>query len=130
MNAWTIFWRDRRGGSAVEFGLLLPVFVMLILGAMSASQMMFAVNSLHYAVEEAARCGAINTTTCGTLAATEQFAQGRYSGPAIQLQRFDATNASCGRHVRATGRFRLEAGIAVWNVPVSAESCFAIPVTT
>lgn len=123
------FWRDARGGSAVEFGLLLPVFVMLILGAISASQLMFAVNSLHYAVEEAARCGAINTAACGTLTETQDFAKGRYSGPKLQAQ-FVASDAGCGRRVRATGAFRLEAGVAAWDVPIAAESCFATPLPT
>lgn len=126
MKSFVAFWRDRRGASAVEFGLLLPVFLMLIIGTISASQLMFAMNSLHFAVEEAARCGAINTTTCGSLAATETFARARYSGPSVEAQ-FVASNAGCGRLVRATGEFRLEAGVAVWDVPVSAESCFAIP---
>lgn len=125
MSRLPAFWRDRRGGSAAEFGLLLPVFVMLILGGISASQLMFAVNSLHYAVEEAARCGGINTVTCGTLTETERFAEGRYDGSA--QARFVASNAGCGRRVRATAAFKLDAGVATWDVPISAESCFARP---
>ncbi|WP_309087963.1 pilus assembly protein [Phenylobacterium sp.] len=123
------FWRDRRGASAVEFGLLLPLFVMLILGGISVSQLMFAVNSLHFAVEEAARCGAINTTACGTLLATETYARERYSGPNVAAQ-FDATDAACGRRVTVSGQYRLEAGVATWNVPLSAESCFAAPLAS
>jgi len=129
MTRLATFWRDRRGASAVEFGLLLPVFVMLILGPISVSQLMFAVNSLHYAVEEAARCGAVNTTACGSLSQTEAFARSRYSGPKVAAT-FVATDAGCGRRVRATGAFQLETGVKRVDVPLTAESCFAAPLAT
>lgn len=129
MSRLATFWRDRRGASAVEFGLLLPVFVVMILGTISVSQLMFAVNSLHYAVEEAARCGAVNTTACGSLSQTEAYARSRYAGPTVSAT-FVASDAGCGRRVRVTGAFKLETGLKVLDVPLTAESCFAAPLAT
>lgn len=129
MSGLATFWRDRRGASAVEFGLLLPVFVMLTLGTINLSQLMFAVNSLHYAVEEAARCGAIDTTACGSLSKTEAFARSRYSGPEVAAN-FVASDTGCGRRVLVTGAFKLETGVTVLNIPLTAESCFAAPLAT
>lgn len=129
MSRLLTFWRDRRGNSAIEFGLLLPLFLMMILGTIGVSQLMFAVNSLHYAVEEAARCGAINTTVCGSLTETEDYARVRYTGPNVEPE-FTATDTGCGRRVRATAAFKLEAGVLTWDVPLAAESCFAAPEPT
>jgi Flp pilus assembly protein TadG len=57
-------WADRRGATALEFGLVLPAFVMLILGVINTAQLAHAVSSMNFAVEEAARCSAVNETVC------------------------------------------------------------------
>lgn len=129
MSRPVTFWRDRSGASAVEFGLLLPMFVMLIVGTLGVSQLMFAVNSLHFAVEEAARCGAVDTTACGSLSQTEAFARSRYKGPQVAAT-FVATDANCGRRVQVTGAYQLQTGVATLDIPLTAESCFAAPLAT
>ena len=52
------------GATAVEFALVLPPFLMLFLGILSACLAVFAAASLHYAAEGAARCFSINA--CST----------------------------------------------------------------
>lgn len=120
------FGRDEHGGSVVEFALVLPIFLMLLLGTIHAALLMFAVSSLHYAVEEAARCSAVNAVDCATSVATAAFAEAQYRGPDVDAQ-FVAADAACGREVRVTGSFVLHAGVGHWNVPVAARACFAAP---
>ena len=64
--AWRRLWADRSGASAVEFAIVLPVFVLLVLGSISAALLTFSVSSLNYAVEDAARCAAVNKVLCST----------------------------------------------------------------
>jgi len=49
------FWRDRAGSVAIEFGLVLPIFAMLIFGLAEVSLIQFAASSLQGASTEAAR---------------------------------------------------------------------------
>ena len=56
------FLRDPSGSSAVEFAVVGPVFLMLVIGMMYGCLMIFSTASLHYAVEEGARCASIRTT--------------------------------------------------------------------
>jgi Flp pilus assembly protein TadG len=46
---------DRRGASAVEFALVMPVFAILMFGAMAFGQAFYALGSVQWAVERTAR---------------------------------------------------------------------------
>ena len=114
---------DRRGSTALEFGLVLPAFVMLVLGVINTAQLAHAVSSMNFAVEEAARCSAVNEVVCPGAAATETYAASKYLGPAISPV-FDATDAGCGHTVTATATYELNVVFGVWNIPLSAEACY------
>lgn len=114
---------DRRGATALETALVFPVFAMVVVGVINASQLAHAVSSMNFAVQEAARCSAVNEVVCGTALATEAYAATKYSGPAIGAV-FDSTTVGCGHTVTATGQFELNVAIAVYDVPISAEACF------
>ena len=117
------FWRDTRGATAMELALLLPVFVMLIFGLINTSLMAGALSGMHYAVEEASRCYAVNKTTCGSVTATRTYAQAKYRGPGPEPT-FDITSAGCGHTVTATTTFKLELALTVIDVPLSATACY------
>jgi Flp pilus assembly protein TadG len=114
---------DRRGATALEFALVLPCFVMLVVGVINVSQLAHAVSSMNFAVEEAARCSAVNETLCGSDTATETFAATKYLGPPISPV-FDSTSVGCGHRVTATGTFELNVAVVVYDVPITAEACF------
>ena len=116
-------WGDIRGSAAIELGLTLPIFGMLLFGAIDASQLVGAVSGMHYAVEEAARCSAVNSTLCGSAGATATYAQGRYQGPAISPA-FTSASATFGKRVNATATFQLNIAVAVLDVPLSAQACY------
>lgn len=108
------------GATAVEFALVLPSFLMLFLGILSACLAVFAAASLHYAAEGAARCFSINA--CSTATATQSYAQSLYHGP--NSPTFLASTASCGHQVSGTLNFVLGAGTGQWTIPLSATACF------
>ena len=114
---------DTQGGAAIELGLALPIFGMLLFGAIDASQLIGAISGMHYAVEEAARCSAVNGTLCGSAGATNTFAQGRYQGPNI-TPAFTTISSTCGKQVIATATFHLNIAVAILDVPLSAQACY------
>jgi len=111
------------GGAAIEYALVLPAFISLLIGGLCAGNLAFAVNSLHYAVQDAARCAAVKTTVCTNSTTIVDYAKGRYSGPQISPN-FAYSTAGCGHTVSATGAYPIILAAATINVPISASACF------
>ena len=57
----------RRGVAAVEFAVLLPVFVLLVLGTIEATSMIFLQQTLEIAAYEGARVGLVPDSTAGNV---------------------------------------------------------------
>jgi len=120
------------GTTAVEFAMVLPPFVMLMLGIISASVAVYTEASMHYAAEGAARCYSVSTAanagSCGSPTATQSYAQNLYRG--LGSPTFTASNPACGFQVNATLNVVLNAGVkqdltpAQWTIPLSATACF------
>jgi Flp pilus assembly protein TadG len=110
------------GSAAVEFALVIPPFIMLILGILSACLAVFTAASLHYAVEGAARCYSVNSTQCGTATAAQTYARALYQGP--NSPTFVASTPSCGHQVSGTLNYVLDAFSQQWTIPLSATACF------
>jgi len=117
------FRRHAGGGAALEYAIILPAFITLVVGGLCAGNLAFAVNSLHYAVQDAARCAAVKTTVCTSSATTVTYAQGRYSGPKISPV-FAYSTGGCGHTVSASGTYPIILAAATINVPVSASACY------
>lgn len=117
-------WRcDQHGATAVEFAFVLPVVAAMIIGTMSVSQLVGVLNGMHFAVEEAARCSAVNDALCPTIAATQTFATSRFKLPG-HPPTFVASAAGCGHTVTATTTYELNFVFSKIGVPLSATSCF------
>jgi len=115
--------RDDRGGAAVESALVLPVFITLLVGGICVGNLLFAINGLHYAVQDAARCAAVKTTICMDDSTTVTYAQNRYSGPKISPIFTSSTNG-CGHTVQGTASYPLMLAAYTVNVPISASACY------
>src|SRR5258708_3963917 len=123
---------DERGSSAVEFAMILPPFLILVLAVFNLSYLAYAASSLHWTVEQAARCAAIsqrNTSlSCGTMTSTKTYAASIYKGPSIGLSTssFTLTNDTTNkcRKVAASGTYNIGAGFVSVNAPLSATACF------
>jgi Flp pilus assembly protein TadG len=117
------FAQDRRGATAVEFGLLLPVFLMLTVGVINVSLLTNAVSSMNFAVQEAARCSSVNHTTCPNADSTATFALSKYKGPNIRPT-FVSNTTGCGHTVTANANFDLNVAIYVYHFPIRATACY------
>lgn len=121
-------WRracDESGAAAVEFAMVLPAFAVLIVGSIWTAQLLFETSSLRYAVEAAARCAAVNTTTCSSTSTTQTYAAGKYYGPVYPAPTFVASAAACGQTVTGTVTYVLNTGVTSISIPLSATACFA-----
>lgn len=116
--------RDTGGATAVEFALVLPVFVAMIMGLLSVGMLGFASNSLQFAAEDAARCAAVKTTICSSGPATQTYAANRYAGPKISPT-FTYGKAACGHRVSATATYDLGLVPQISRVNLSATACYA-----
>jgi Flp pilus assembly protein TadG len=114
---------DARGTAAVEFALVAPVFVGLAVGTFYICLCLFLTGSLHYAVEQAARCASVNTTVCSNSSAIVTYAQNNYFGPGGSPN-FTYAVAGCGNSVTASMNYVLDVGLRRFTIPVSATACF------
>ena len=115
--------------------MVLPPFLMLVLGIMSASVVVYTEASLHYAVEGAARCYSVSDaaikagtspkdTSCPSTTTTQSYAKTIYLGTGSPT--FTASNPACGCQVKGTLNVVLNAGMAQWTIPLSATACFPL----
>ena len=115
--------RDERGTTAVEFAIIAPVFIALLIGTMVLCVALLLVGSLHFAVEDGARCASVKTTICSDAATTVAYTQSRYFGPAVSPT-FTYTAAACGNSVSASISYSMDVGFRTFVVPISATACF------
>jgi Flp pilus assembly pilin Flp len=117
-------WRNEAGASAAEFALVLPAAVILGVGAFHLCFMVYAAVSLHFAVQDAARCAAVKTDICSNGQAIQVYAQSRYAGPQISPVFVPELDPDCGEAVIASGAYPFNAGLVKFDVPLSARACF------
>ena len=118
--------RERQRGSvAVEYGIILPVFLMLVLGLIDTGRLLWTQTTLDRAAEAAARCGAIDAAACGTGTQLQQYAAGQALGLAIEPGAFSVAVQSCGVEVTAQYPFTLLVPwIARDELTLTAKACY------
>jgi Flp pilus assembly protein TadG len=121
--AWALrLWSDRRGAQAVEFALIAPSLLLLVVGGMEFGRLLWTVSALHMSVEQAARCGAMGLCTTGTAPA--------YAAAVVpQLQfgssTFTVSKPSCGFQVSATYNYTfIASGLFPLTPRLTALACF------
>jgi Flp pilus assembly protein TadG len=115
-------WNDERGTTAVEFAIVSPLFIILVIGILYLCLCLFLVGSLHYAVEEGARCASVKTTVCKDATTTLAYAQSHYYGPSSPA--FTYAAAACGNSVSASINYNAQLGLTQFTIPLSATACF------
>lgn len=115
--------REEKGAAAVEFVLILIPMVMLTLGAINLSLMVYTVATLNYAAEDAARCLSVKKTTC-TTASVNAYGRGRYTGPGEAS--FAASSATCGNRVVGTVAYVFTTGLTSTIIPLSSQACYPL----
>jgi len=115
--------QDQNGTTAVEFAIIAPVFMLLILGTIALCFALFLVGSLHFAVEDGARCASVKTTICTDATSTIAYTQSRYLGPNVSPT-FTFASAACGNSVSASVSYSMDIGFRTFVIPISATACF------
>ena len=116
-------WSDERGTTAVEFAIVGPVFIVLVIGTLYMCIALFTVGSLHYAVEEGARCASVKTTVCTDASTTLAYTKNHYFGPGT-MPTFTYAAATCGQSVKASLNYTMDLGLSKINIPITAAACF------
>ncbi|WP_245653427.1 TadE/TadG family type IV pilus assembly protein [Sphingomonas pituitosa] len=124
---------DRRGATAIEFGLLAPVFLLLLFGLIEMGRLLWVKQVLTETAYSAARCGAL-ASPCKTQGDIRSFAAARGArwGIRIDASLIDyAAAATCDGNagsVQVTIRYAfaspLSGFIAALPQDVQAHGCF------
>jgi Flp pilus assembly protein TadG len=118
-KGWLQAWRDDEGGvTAVEFAIVMPVFLAFVVGIFNLSLLILTVASLHYAVEKGARCTSVRENCSDAEIKSYYFAP----GPAPTF--VHTPDTECGHAVGASVVFQLNVVILQRDVTLSATSCF------
>ena len=116
------FSSSAEGTAAVEFAFVMPAFLALVIGTITASILLYSNVSLQKAVEAAARCFSVSSGQCGNVSAAQTYAQSQYHGVSSPL--FTASTPSCGHQVVGTVTLEIEAVVTNLTLPLSATACF------
>ena len=116
----------RRGVSAVETGLVLPLFLGLLFGIVDFSLVAWTQASLHVAVENAARCASVNSSVCGSASAIEAYALAQYSGQPLRgTNPFTYSASGCGHTVSVNYTYNMSVPFyGTYPIPLTATACF------
>ena len=114
---------ERAGTAAVEFALIMPALLMLLLGIMEFGRAMWVQNALHFSVEQAARCASIDANTCGTSSQTTAFAA-QQAGAGFTTAMFTVTTPGCGNQVSASYPIQLHIPYLNYALTLTAQSCY------
>jgi TadE-like protein len=94
----------RSGVAAIEYAIVLPIFLAMVFGIIEISRMIWVQVTLERATAVAARCGAVAGTGCASNALVATKAS--QSAPALSIpsSAFTVVHETCG--VRVTGKIR------------------------
>jgi Flp pilus assembly protein TadG len=122
--SWRSIVTDCAGSTIVEAAIVLPLLFACGFGLVEVGRALWIQNSLQFAVEDAARCAAINQVSCGTTAAITSFAAARANVGAITASQFTVSTPACGRMVSVSYPFQsLVPDLVPISVTLTAQSC-------
>ena|SRR5579863_1681151 len=115
------------GSVAIEYGLILPVMLLFTLGIMDAGRLLWTNITLTRATEAAARCYAVNSSTCSAGAVPAYAASQAWGINDIAASNFQASTPACGMQVQATYTFQF---LVPWFPQFSAAAPFGAATMT
>jgi len=115
---------DESGTTAIEFAIVGPVCIFLVIGIAFLCMGLAVAGSMHYAVEEGARCASVRKFVCSDEDTTITYTKAHYFGPgAVPTFAYDPA-AVCGHSVTASTTYVVDIGVRKISVPITAEACF------
>ena len=120
------FLTDFAGGPALELVLVLPVFVLLVVGIFSIALLLWTENSIQFAAEAAARCASIDLNHCASVNAVKDEAIAWANG--VPISRGNVTvnlGTSCTAGVTGNAvAIRYSVTYFILSTNTAAEACF------
>jgi hypothetical protein len=115
---------DESGTTAIEFAIVGPIFIFLVIGIAFLCMGMAVTGSMHYAVEEGARCASVRKMVCSDEDTTIAYTKAHYFGPGgVPTFAYDPA-AVCGHSVTASISYVVDMGLKKITVPITAAACF------
>jgi hypothetical protein len=106
---------DERGTTAIEFAIVGPIFIFLVIGIAFFCMGLAVAGSMHYAVEE---------MVCNDEDTTIAYTKAQYFGPGgVPTFSYDPV-AACGHSVTASISYVVDMGLKKVSVPITAAACF------
>lgn len=114
--------RNERGATAAEFALILPVFVVFVLGMFNCGLLLWTQLGMEHGVVASARCAAINPLQCPDVPA---YASQEAYGLNLPKSTFVLTTPACGDQVAASYVFQfVTLLLPKMNMTLTARSCY------
>ena len=125
-KAHTSVLTDERGTTLIEFAIIAPVFIGFVVGILYVCMGLFLVGSLHYAVEEGARCASVrtgSTQSCKDETGIIAYTKSRFYGPSTTAT-FSYAAAACGNSVSGNVQYVMNLGVSQITIPINVTACF------
>lgn len=114
-QAWRRLQLGRRGVAAIEYAIVLPVFLTVVFGTIEMGRLMWYQVALQRATAVAARCGGIANATCATDALTRIKAASSAPGLTLATSVFVVSRETCG--VKVTGNLPFQYSLRYLGLP-------------
>ena len=119
-SALTDLVRDCNGVVAIEFLIMLGPLLLLLLGTFDIGLMTLTETRINFAVEAAAKCGAIGAV-CVSPSETAAYGSAIAGLPGLDASGFLVTTKACGMYVTATYAY---AGVVLPAITMRAGACY------
>jgi TadE-like protein len=113
--------RDCGGAVAVEFAIISIPLLFLMAGGFDLGLAMLTETRINFAVEAAAKCGAISAAMCTSPPQTAAYGASIAGLRGINASSFLVTTEACGMNVTATYAY---AGVVLPAITLSAGACY------
>lgn len=117
----------RAGAMAAEFAIVIPVLLLFCFAIIEFGRAMWIRNAMQSAVEEAARCYALNRPSCDTTAKVQSYAVAAAVGVPVASSAFTPSTAACGKQVTGAYNFTSIVPMVPLNVTIQAKACRPAP---
>ena len=122
-NALRVIAQDCCGAVAVEFAVFLVPLLLLLVGATDLGFAMLIESRITFAVEAAAKCGAIGATMCASAPETAAYGATVARVRGLDASQFVVVTEPCGVSVTATYPY---VGMILPAITLNAGACYPV----